>query len=216
MQMVGSGTVHVCGKIGAIHCLDVYQWFVYVTLSRMKTSTQKLILTTAFLLISTLCWTQGELHIVDKKVSFGYRTVKNRKITNIIVHSVFNNSGGEKYDIDLIVKQFSTYKVSSHYVIGRDGTVYRFVDESHVAFHAGSSVLPNGKSNINATSIGIEILTAFDESPTEKQLASLVLLVKDIKKRYPIEFLLRHSDIAPSRKTDPWNMDWDAFIKQVQ
>jgi N-acetylmuramoyl-L-alanine amidase len=182
----------------------------------MKTSTQKLILLTAVLLINTLCWSQEQLNIVDKKVSFGYRTVKNRKITNIIIHSVFNNIGGEKYDIDLIVNQFSKYKVSSHYVIGRDGTIYRFVDESHVAFHAGSSILPNGKSNINATSIGIEILTSFDESPTEKQLESLIALVKHIKKRYPIEFTLRHSDIAPSRKTDPWNMDWDAFTKQIQ
>ena len=73
-----------------------------------------------------------------------------------------------------------------------------------------------GKSNINSTSIGIEILTSFDESPTDLQITALVKLVKALKKRYPIEFILRHSDIAPDRKTDPWNMDWEAFIKQVQ
>jgi len=26
---------------------------------------------------------------------------------------------------------------------------------------------------------------------------------------------LRHSDIAPGRKTDPWNMDWDDFLKRI-
>jgi N-acetyl-anhydromuramyl-L-alanine amidase AmpD len=87
------------------------------------------------------------------------------------------------------------------------------VNEKNVSFHAGKSKLPNGQTNLNASTIGIEIMTSFNESPTEQQIVSLTLLVNDIKKRYNIEYVLRHSDIAPDRKTDPWNMNWDEFIK---
>ena len=182
----------------------------------MKSSPLKTLAIFTLLLLCSKGWCQSDLQIIDKKVNFGYHPATNRSITNIIIHSVFNNMGGEKYDIDLVIKQFAIYRVSSHYVIARDGCIYRLTDESNVAFHAGKSKLPNGKSNINSTSIGIEILTSFEESPTDLQITALVKLVKALKKRYPIEFILRHSDIAPDRKTDPWNMDWEAFIKQVQ
>lgn len=156
------------------------------------------------------------LIIINKKVNFGYTPNNNRNINTVIVHSTFNNSGGDKYDIDLVIKQFSQYKVSAHYVIGRDGKVYQLVDEKDNSFHAGKSSLPDGTANVNSCSIGIEIMTAYTEEPTEKQLESLLILINQIKKRNTIKYVLRHSDIAPVRKTDPWNMDWDAFKKQLE
>jgi N-acetyl-anhydromuramyl-L-alanine amidase AmpD len=177
---------------------------------------KKIILTGLFpILFLQVLTCQEKLEIIDKPVNFGMRAASNRNINSIIVHSTFNNSGGEKYDIDLVIKQFSRYGVSSHYVIGRDGSIYLLVNEKDVAFHAGKSILPNGQTNINSTSIGIELMTAFDEAPTEEQIQKLVLLVQDIQKRYNIEFLLRHSDIAPLRKTDPWNMDWEDFLRKI-
>ena len=155
------------------------------------------------------------LNIVNKKVSFGYTENKNRTITAIIVHSTFNNSGGDNYDIDLVIKQFSKYSVSAHYVIGRDGTIYQLVDEKDNSYHAGKSSLPDGTINVNSCSIGIELMTAYTESPTEKQVEALLKLINSIKKRHAINYVLRHSDIAPVRKTDPWNMNWDAFTKQL-
>jgi N-acetyl-anhydromuramyl-L-alanine amidase AmpD len=143
------------------------------------------------------------------------RASQNRDISAIIVHSTFNNSGGDKYDIDLVIKQFSFYQVSAHYVIGRDGVIYRLVQEQNVSFQAGKSELPNANRNVNSISIGIELMTAFDESPTELQIQALTLLVKDIQKRNKIEYVLRHSDIAPGRKTDPWNMNWEDFLKRL-
>lgn len=159
---------------------------------------------------------QQSLHIIDKKVNFGYKTTQNRTIDVIVVHSTFNNSGGEKYDADLVVKQFSDYGVSSHYLIGRNGTIYRLVDEKNVAYHAGVSALPNGRSGLNSCSIGIELITSFDESPTDEQINALVALVTDIKTRHKINYIVRHSDIAPGRKTDPWNMDWDKFLSLLK
>lgn len=159
---------------------------------------------------------QEKLEVINKPVNFGMRPASNRNVNSIIIHSTFNNSGGEKYDIDLVIKQFSRYGVSSHYVIGRDGCIYLLVKEQNVAYHAGNSQLPNGQTNVNTLSIGIEIMTSFEEAPTEEQIQALVLLVKDIQKRHKIEFILRHSDIAPMRKTDPWNMDWEGFLKRIE
>jgi len=159
---------------------------------------------------------QNQYSIIDKTVAFGMRKAENRNINAVIVHSVFNNLGGEKYDIDLIIKQFSHYGVSSHYIIGRDGSIYYLVNEKNVAFHAGRSQLPNGQTNLNETTVGIELVTSFDEAPTPEQIKALTLLVNDIRKRYKIEYVLRHSDIAPGRKTDPWNMDWDGFLKGIE
>lgn len=156
------------------------------------------------------------LNIINKKVSFGFAANSNRNVNSVIVHSTFNNSGGEKYDIDLVLKQFSTYGVSAHYVIGRDGTVYQLVDEKDNSYHAGKSSLPDGTTNVNSCSIGIEIMTSYTESPTEEQTKALLNLINDIKKRYSIKYVLRHSDIAPVRKTDPWNFDWDAFKKRLE
>ena len=158
---------------------------------------------------------QTKLKIVDKTVSFGMRTTQLRKIDVVIVHSVFNASGGNIYDIDLIIKQFSMYHVSSHYVIGREGTIYQLVKEKNVSFHAGQSSLPDGRNGANSCSIGIELMDSVGAAPTELQIRSLTALVKDIKSRYSIKYVLRHSDIAPGRKTDPWNMDWEDFLRRI-
>lgn len=155
------------------------------------------------------------LTIIDKRVNFGCAVSQNRKVDAVIVHSTFNNSGGNFYDIDLVLKQFSTYKVSAHYVIGRDGVVYKVVDEKNVSYHAGKSSLPDGRTDVNSCSIGIEIMTSYKESPTEQQVNSLITLINNIKKRHTINYILRHSDIAPVRKTDPWNMDWKLFQQQL-
>ncbi len=155
------------------------------------------------------------INVINKKVNFGYAENNNRIVNAVVVHSTFNNSGGNLYDIDLVIKQFSKYSVSAHYVIGRDGTIYQLVDEKDNSYHAGKSSLPDGTTNVNSCSIGIELMTSYTESPTEKQIQALLKLIAGIKKRHAIKYVLRHSDIAPVRKTDPWNMNWDAFTKQL-
>jgi len=160
---------------------------------------------------------QSELKIVEKIVNFGMKTAENRTIDAVIVHSVYNAAEGDKYDVDLVIKEFSHYGVSSHYVIGRDGTIYQLVKEKNISYQAGKSSLPDGRTNVNTCSIGIEIITSKDslDAPTELQIKSLTALVKDIKSRHKIKYVLRHSDIAPGRKTDPWNMNWEEFLERI-
>jgi N-acetyl-anhydromuramyl-L-alanine amidase AmpD len=91
------------------------------------------------------------------------------------------------------------------------------VNEKNIAYQAGHSQLPDGRTGVNSCSIGIELITTKDslDSPTQMQIKSLATLVKDIKSRYKIKYVLRHSDIAPERKTDPWNMNWEDFLKRI-
>ncbi len=103
--------------------------------------------------------------------------------------------------------------VSSHYLV-RDNPVviYRLVDESRRAWHAGVSSW-KGQTQLNAASIGIEIVNFGDkngdwaEYPKE-QIDAVVALVKDIVKRHNIrpDRVVGHSDIAPQRKSDPGPM----------
>ncbi len=176
----------------------------------------KSIICLLLLLNSYYTYAGDSLNIINKKVNFGFAANSNRKVNAIIVHSTFNNSGGDKYDIDLVIKQFSTYGVSAHYVIGRDGKIYQLVNETDNSYHAGKSSLPDGTTNVNSCSIGIELMTSYTESPTKEQEASLLKLINNLKKRYSIKYVLRHSDIAPVRKTDPWNFDWESFKKQLE
>ena len=105
-------------------------------------------------------------------------------------------------------------KVSAHYVVDEDGTVYRLVDESERAWHAGVSSW-RGKSDINSRSIGIELVNPgheFGYRPfPEPQMLSLIDLALDICERHSIQpcHVLGHSDIAPERKQDPGELfDW--------
>ncbi len=171
-----------------------------------------------FIFCNAVAWSQSTLKTVNKPVNFGMHTCKNRNINTVIVHSVFNAAEGDKYNVDLVIKQFSRYHVSSHYIISRDGTIYQLVKEKNISYHAGRSQLPDGRTGVNSCSIGIELITSNDslDAPTEKQIKSLATLVKDIRTRYKIKYVLRHSDIAPGRKTDPWNMNWQDFLKQIE
>ncbi len=99
-------------------------------------------------------------------------------------------------------------RVSAHYVVAEDGTIYRMVDEKHRASHAGVSYW-RGVTDINSSSIGIEIVNAGVDKKggrppyPEAQIAAVVALCKDVQSRHRIQWVLGHSDVAPTRKQDP-------------
>jgi N-acetylmuramoyl-L-alanine amidase len=99
-------------------------------------------------------------------------------------------------------------KVSAHYTVDRDGRIYAHVPEELRAWHAGVSYWA-GERNVNARSIGIEIVNPgheFGYIPfADAQIAALIELSQGILARHPIPpaRVVAHSDIAPARKEDP-------------
>ena len=98
-------------------------------------------------------------------------------------------------------------RVSSHYVLAEDGTVYRLVPEDRVAWHAGRSWW-RGREALNGSSIGIEIVNLHGDRHDYPaiQIAALIDLCRDIVGRHPAivpRNVVGHSDIAPRRKDDP-------------
>ena len=99
-------------------------------------------------------------------------------------------------------------KVSSHFLISQNGRVYRLVQDSQIAWHAGKSCWGKYK-NLNKNSIGIELVNKGHRfgytNFKKKQLLSLIKICKTLIKKYKIKKrnIVGHSDIAPSRKIDP-------------
>lgn len=158
--------------------------------------------------------TSPNFSVVKKLVSWGFSQSEDRSVDAIILHSSYNALEGDKYDVNAIIEIYKTYEVSPHYIIDREGKIYQLVEEKNIAYHAGVSRLPDGETNVNSVSIGIEMIND-DKSDkyTDKQYDAVNKLITDIKKRYTIKYVLGHSDIAPGRKTDPWNIDWSKIKK---
>ena len=158
----------------------------------------------------------GAQLIVSKPVHTGFYRSENRRIDVLVLHTTYNASGGDRYNLDGILRQFARYRVAAHYLIDRQGTIFQLVRDADIAKHAGKSMLADGSSGINSRSIGIELINDTTDSPTELQYKSLTDLIVKLCSPYPIRQLVRHSDIAPGRKTDPWNTDWEGIRKRLQ
>ena len=107
-------------------------------------------------------------------------------------------------------------EVSAHYLIGKDGAVYRLVAEAQRAWHAGEGRWA-GREDVNSRSIGIELdndgTCGFD-APLMKALEDLL---RDILDRHamPAKAVLAHSDFAPERKSDPGrHFDWQSLARK--
>lgn len=99
-------------------------------------------------------------------------------------------------------------KVSAHYVVEEDGRVFRLAAEERRCWHAGKSFW-KGETDINAVSIGIEIVNPGHEfgyrAFPEAQVDAVIGLLDAVRGRWTIPDgrILGHSDVAPARKQDP-------------
>lgn len=110
-------------------------------------------------------------------------------------------------------------KVSAHYLVEEDGRVFALAPEARRAWHAGVSYWA-GETDINAASIGIEIVNPGHDHGyrpfPDRQIAAVIALIGDIRSRWTIPDgrILGHSDVAPARKQDPGELfPWQALAE---
>ena len=148
------------------------------------------------------------------KPSPNFDSRKGEDVTFLILHYTGMKTAQEALDrlCDAEVE------VSAHYTVDEEGSVYHHVDEAKRAWHAGVSSW-RGQGNINAKSIGIEIVNmghewGYQEFP-QTQLSAVKELCLDILSRHKnIQYVLAHSDIAPTRKSDPGELfPWKEFAQ---
>lgn len=146
--------------------------------------------------------------IVNKLVSWGFQKSSGRTIKAIIIHTSYNAIGGDVFDFNQVIQEWKDAGVAPHYAIDREGVIYQLVGDQNIAWHAGASKLPDGTTDVNGASIGIEVINSKDAKFTSAQYTGLNSLIATLSSRYDIKYVLGHDDIAPGRKSDPWGIDW--------
>jgi len=150
------------------------------------------------------------------------------EITLLVVHSISLPPG--EYGGDAIERLFTNrldaaahpyfreiadLRVSSHFLIRRDGELVQFVPVERRAWHAGVSNW-RGRERCNDFSIGVELEGA-DDGPFEAaQYRRLAALIRALRAALPLRDIAAHSDVAHGRKTDPGpGFDWPRLLSAL-
>lgn len=181
----------------------------------------RFILILAFILINHFVISQDKIKIIDKPIVYGEKRVqlsleylkerhgivqeKPTIIPKIIVlhytgggtlNSNFNYFNKEEIENSRkINKNQSKLNVSAHFLVDRDGTIYRLVDENLFARHT---------IGLNYCSIGVENVGSEKNPLTQEQVIANIKLVKYLCEKHKIEYLIGHSEYAIFRKSDLW------------
>jgi len=134
-----------------------------------------------------------------------------RKPSLVVIHHTAQTS------CDQTLRTFTLPRtaVSSHYVICKDGTVHHMLNDLLRGHHAGVSKW-GGATDLNSSSIGIEIDNDGYEKFTPNQINSLLTILGHLKSAYniPQANFVGHADIAPGRKVDPnRNFPWEELAR---
>jgi hypothetical protein len=140
--------------------------------------------------------------IVDRrwKLNPRFKKVTRTKTRYIIVHT---SEGGLNSTLNAVSRGkqvrrgYRTRGGHAHYVIARNGRVYRTLDKRYVADHAGRSMW-NGQTRLSRYSIGIELVGYHYGTITEAQYRSVGILIDILRGIYNLDdsAVLTHSQVA--------------------
>ncbi|SEO41325.1 MULTISPECIES: N-acetylmuramoyl-L-alanine amidase [unclassified Luteibacter] len=125
-----------------------------------------------------------------------------RKAQIIVLHHT--SIGNATEALRVLSTRNSEGQVSAHYLVESDGRIDQLVDDGDRAWHAGASRWGD-MTDLNSSSIGIEIDNDGESPFTDAQIQALIRLLADLTSRLgiPRQAVVGHGDIAPGRKTDP-------------
>lgn len=135
-----------------------------------------------------------------------------RKPNYVVIHHTAQDSVGQTLRTFTLPRT----QVSSHYVISDDGDIYHMLNDYYRAWHGGAGSWGNN-TDLNSSSIGIELDNNGSEEFSEPQIKSLLDVLKQLKEKYgiPSKNFIGHSDIAPGRKIDPnANFPWEKLSEE--
>jgi N-acetylmuramoyl-L-alanine amidase len=143
----------------------------------------------------------------------GFRPWKIEPVSALVLHHTSQATDEEC----IALFQKPENRVSSHFLVGRDGRLYQFVSLEHRAWHAGPSLL-HGRMALNRTSVGVEITGDGNLVPfTPAQIEGLVRLVGVLTAMFDIRapWIAGHQHIAPDRKDDPGALfPWNDVVRR--
>ena len=94
------------------------------------------------------------------------------------------------------IEGISGLNVSAHFLVDRDGTIYRLMPETTMARHV---------IGLNHCAIGIENVGGTDKNPlTAAQLEANIWLVKYLASKYEIEYLIGHYEYTNFEEHEYW------------
>lgn len=135
-----------------------------------------------------------------------------RKPNFVIIHHTAQNS------CEQTLKTFTLARtaVSAHYVICKSGVLHHMLSDYLRAWHGGVGKWGN-MTDINSSSIGIELDNNGFEPFDSLQINSLISLLTRLKKEHniPTANFIGHGDIAPTRKNDPnYRFPWKKLAEK--
>ena len=152
-----------------------------------------LVLTRTVLAIGIVAW-GGICDAVGLQISDRYSPLNRqravRKRTDYIL--LHTTEGPTKGSLNKLQRYGET-----HYLVGTDGHVYRVVNKHRIAMHAGRSMW-NGRTNLDESSVAIEVVGYHNRDITSAQYKALRELVGELQQIYkiPDERVLSHSMVA--------------------
>ncbi len=153
-----------------------------------------------------------------------------KSVDGITVHfiSAVNVTPDDPFNLEEILKILTTYAVSYHYLIERDGTIIELVPGLHKAYHAGKSIM-NDRENCNDFAIGITLAGGTVFPYTDEQILNLGELSAQImtEHHFTSEWIQGHDEIRknwndkyPNKKravkVDPGeHFKWEIFYGMI-
>ncbi len=147
------------------------------------------------------------------------------EVSLLLLHSISLPRG--KYGGDAIERLFTNrldtaahpsfaelagLRVSSHFLVRRDGGLIQFVPLAERAWHAGASRW-RARERCNDFAVGVELEGVDDRAFAAAQYRCLEKLVRNLQSLLPLRAIAGHSDVAPDRKTDPGtHLDWARLL----
>ena len=147
---------------------------------------------------------------------------------------VWHCTAGDRADSAMQWMNSPHATASYHYLIDKDGVIYRFCHPDLIAYHAGISAWPNAGSvvrgSVNSRSVGVSFANdnGSDNNPdddplTVAQVESGLWLGRTLMRIYAIPpgHNVGHREVSPARKTDPLPriLDmtlWRSLLTQAQ